>query len=101
MKRIRSIKGKYVAVTGECWIVRKDLAKKVRSRGGRFTSDGNVTHKTNVLVRGDSYHWKFGEYGVKEARAAEYIEGGQEILVIDDYEFRKLVEYGKPARCSD
>jgi hypothetical protein len=52
-------------------------------------------------VRGDSQQWAYGDYGRKEAVAEKLIRAGRPLLVVHDYEFRKLLEQRKPARCSD
>jgi hypothetical protein len=101
MLLLRNLRGKYVAVTGACWITRGELARKLSRRGAHLTPDGRVNLQTSVLVRGRSGNWKYGEFGLKEEAAAARIRAGHIISVVEDYEFQKLVELGKPARCSD
>jgi len=60
-----------------------------------------VTRATTVLVRGDSSAWAFGDYGTKERDAARIIRDGGSIALVQDTEFRKLIERGKKARVSD
>jgi HNH endonuclease len=101
MKTLSSLRGRHVSATGKCWITRKQLSRKVRSLDGQLIPGGNVNQLTDVLVRGTSSQWAHGEYGLKEEHAAALIQSGQKIAIVDDYEFRKLVDGGGPARCSD
>jgi hypothetical protein len=101
LKYLRTVRGKHIALTGCCWLQRADLTRAIRARGGVVTSGAGVTTSTAVLVRGHSEHWAYGEFGLKEAAAAKRIREGQQLVVVQDYEFRKLIESHKPARCSD
>jgi hypothetical protein len=93
-----SINGQHVALTGAAWLLRRDLLKKILRLGGKSASKGAVTRQTTMLVRG---RWAPGEFGTKERRAAELIRNGQEIAVVADSEFRKLLEARKPAKVMD
>jgi hypothetical protein len=99
-KTLKTIKGLTVAITGRCWKIRPDLAALIRKAGGRVTSSYSVTRSTDVLVRGASESWAFGTYGEKEDAAARLIQAGQQLFVVDDYEFEKLIEKARPARLS-
>jgi hypothetical protein len=98
---LRTLKGKLIAVTGACWVTRAELEKQFRARGARMTPDGYVNRQTDVLVRGRSDCWSHGAYGLKEERAAQLIRAGHRLVIVEDDEFRKLVELGRPARCSE
>jgi hypothetical protein len=97
-KSVRNIKGEHVAFTGAAWRIRRDLQREVRRQGGETTSTGAVNGKTTVLVRG---RWVQGDYGIKEMKAAELIRSGQEIAMVADSEFQKLLEAGRPAKVLD
>lgn len=97
-KRIRSLKGERVAFTGSAWRIRSDLQKAVRRRGGETSSHGIVNGKTTLLVRG---HWADDGFGKKERMAAQLIRNGQEIAIVSDSEFRKLLEESLPAKVMD
>jgi hypothetical protein len=95
------VRGETVAITGQCWLVRKSLVAKLRSQGAHARSDGDVRGDTTLLVRGSSKAWKFGKYGWKEYAAACRIREGQPINVMPDIELKRLLEGGKRARLSD
>jgi len=57
----------------------RDLAYRLGSR--RVSDDCNLT--TNVLVRGWSARWKFGNYGKKEAKVADMQQAGRDVVIID------------------
>jgi hypothetical protein len=101
VERLDSIRGLYVAVTGKCWIPRTLLVRKIRSLRGRPTPKLRVTTYTNVLVRGRSEAWAYHDYGRKEAEAERFIRQGNRILIVQDEDFRGLIEEGRPARCSE
>jgi hypothetical protein len=90
-----------VAITGECWISQPKLAHLIKKKGGQVSPKYNVTHSTDILVRGHSDFYKHIDFGEKEATASRLIQLGKSIVVVDDEEFRKLIEDGKPARVSD
>jgi hypothetical protein len=99
---IKNVQGENVAFTGTAWLGRAELQRKVRQKGGLTTSGGNVSTATTILVRGDSSAWKYGDHGAKEHYAARLVAKGEaSIALIDDSEFRRLLEHGKPARVSD
>ncbi len=59
-----------------------ELAELARRLGARRVSDDcNLT--TNVLVRGHSARWKFGNYGKKEAKVAAMQQAGRDVVIID------------------
>lgn len=97
-KWITSVKGEYVAFTGTAWRKRRELQNRVRRLGGEPTPRGAVNSNTTVLVRGK---WEPNNYGSKEEHAAQLIRTGQEIAVVSDSEFRKLLEAGRPAKVLD
>lgn len=94
--KIATIRDLTIAITGECWITQGELGRLIRKRGGSYAE--GVTRSTDLLVRGDSSTWAHGDYGRKEEAAVRWIRKGKPIKVVHDYEFRKLVENGKPAR---
>jgi hypothetical protein len=98
MKWLTSLKGQRVALTGKAWCSRKDLLRRLR---GKITSSGQVTKDTTVLVRGSSAQFAYGEFGRKERYAARLLRSGQKLVVVDDFEFRKLLEDRRRARLSD
>jgi len=98
---LRSLHGEHVAFTGTAWLNRSELQRIVRGLGGFPTSGAKVTGNTTVLVRGDSSVWAFGDYGTKERHVARLVSKGAAISLVHDSEFRKLVEYGRPARVAD
>ncbi|MBU1700910.1 MAG: hypothetical protein KJ970_13740 [Candidatus Eisenbacteria bacterium] len=98
-KTLKSVKGLSIVVTGKCWIQRDELFTLIRKRGGKTRYTNTVRGKDDLLVRGGtSSGYAYGTYGLKEHAAAQLIRGGNEIAVIDDYEFRKVVEDEKPGR---
>ncbi len=101
MEKLRSVRGKCFALTGRCWLPRRELEREIESARGRVSPGAKVTRFTDALVRGQSDQFAFGEFGLKEAAAAKLIREGRQLLVVHDYEFRKLLEEGKPARCSE
>jgi len=101
VRYLREIRHKHVALTGICWVSRKNLIQAIRSHGGFVTASADVTSHTDVLVRGYSPHWAYGDFGLKEAAAAARIRSGQQLAIVHDDEFRKLLEKNRPARRSD
>lgn len=100
-KTLNSVRKLSVAITGECWISQAELARLIKKKGGQVSPKYNVTTSTDVLVRGRSSSWKHKDYGRKEADVARFIQNGATISVIDDEEFRKLIEDDKSAHVSD
>lgn len=101
MQHLRTVRDKHVALTGCCWLPRVKLVRSIRLAGGYVSPSAEVTKSTDVLVRGYSPHWAYGDFGLKEAAAAKLIREGRRLLIIHDYEFQRLLEKGRPARCSD
>src|SRR5262249_21173889 len=99
--RLRTIRGEHIAFTGRAWLARNELQRIVRRRGAIPSAGGEVTQTTTLLVRGDSSVWAFGDYGIKERKAAHLIRKGASIALVHDSEFRKLLELGQPARIAD
>src|SRR5579863_10131507 len=99
-KRIRSLRGEHVVFTGGLWRCRAEIRDQVRRRGG-FSVGETVTGDTTILVKGESERWKYGDYGVKERQAAQLIRNGVSISLLNEPEFRKLLEKRKPARVAD
>jgi hypothetical protein len=97
-KRLTNIKGQHVAFTGFLWCDRSEFQRKLKRAGAIPTPKGRVNRDTTVLVRGKSGVWKFGDHGLKENNAAEQIRAGQQIAVVQDSEFQKLLEHGRPAK---
>jgi len=97
-KWLTSIRGEHVAFTGKAWLIREELERAVRRRGG---IPCGVTGETTVLIRGESQAWAFGEYGLKEKKAAEWIRRGHDIRLVHDFEFQRLLEDRRPAHVSD
>ena len=98
---LNTLVNQVVAFTGRAWKPRPELRKLVRRLGASVTPRSDVTDQTTVLVRGNCAVWRFGDYGRKELRAAQLLRKGRRIVVVHDFEFRKLVENGRPARASD
>jgi hypothetical protein len=101
LKILRSIRGLSVAITGTCWISQAGLRRLIRKHGGLSTPGNKVNDSTSVLVRGSSSKWKYETHGLKEAKATELMRKGKYIVVVPDYEFKKLVLQDKPARIAD
>ena len=92
MKRIRSLRGLTIALTGRCSWPRSELAARIKKKGGKVTSDSaRVTQNTDILVRGQSDQWKHGTFGKKEARAAELIREGSRLALILSEDLDRLL----------
>jgi hypothetical protein len=90
------LNGKEVAFTGRNpGYQEKDLARLCREHGARRVSD-DLNCTTDVLVRGHSARWKYGNYGKKENRAARLQAQGHDIVIIDLQGLLALAE-GLPA----
>jgi hypothetical protein len=100
-KWLKSVRGEHIAFTGKAWIRRRTLQRLVRREGGIPTADAKVTGATTVLVRGKSSAWAFGDFGTKELDAARLIRKGTSISIVQDFEFRKLLEKGHRAHVDD
>lgn len=101
MQWLTSVKGHRFALTGAAWCFRADLKRAILRAGGTIAPDAGVTKKTTVLVRGISENWEYRDYGKEEKHAADLRREGQDIMVVDHLEFRKLLEHGRRARASD
>src|SRR3989442_15278713 len=100
-KWITTVRGERIAFTGRAWLTRAALRRQVLRKRGIPTPGAAVTSTTTILFRGDSSVWAFGEYGTKEREAAKFIRKGASISLIHDFEFRKVLENGRPARVAD
>src|ERR1051326_8177650 len=101
MAWVRTIAGQGIALAGWVWCGQEELQRRIRRYRGIPTHKGHVTLDTTVLVRGTSPVWAKGDHGRKEQRAAKLMRRGQRILIVDDAEFRKLMEGRGWARVSD
>ena len=99
-KWLTSVRGEHVTFTGKAWRTRSELRLQVNQCGG-IISSWQVRADTTVLVRGESTDWAYVKYGLKEEKAAQLIRKGRDICLIQDFEFRKLLENGRPARVYD
>jgi len=67
MKRIKTLGGHTVALTGKCFLPRPELAQRIRRKGGRAIGElARMTSDTDILVRRISHNCKRGMYGRKE-----------------------------------
>lgn len=83
MKRIRTLLGLSVALTGRCSQPRSALVRLLKAKGAHLTTTGaKVTFETALLVRGISSSWKHSDYGRKEASALEFIRRGSQLSII-------------------
>jgi hypothetical protein len=83
MRRIRSLQGLQIALTGKCSRPRWEIAQLIKRKGGKLTGDrAPVTKNTHILVRGGSPLWKHGDFGNKEEKAADLIRSGAHLAVI-------------------
>ncbi len=82
---------KGISFTGTLSIQRKDAAQLAVNKGAFYCS--TVTKKTNFLVMGVQDYKKFvdGEKSSKLKKAEELIEKGQDLEIIDENEFFKLL----------
>ena len=100
-QRLTSLRGRHVALTGNCGQPRPELVRAIRRMGGSATDSGAVTSNTTVFVRGESDNFKFGEYGAKEARIASLIRGGSEIAVVTSYQFERFLRTRGSVPCDE
>lgn len=93
---LHDLKGKEVVFTGDNpGYEEEDLALLAMRLGARRVSDDcNLT--TNVLVRGYSPHWKYGNYGKKEKKVFDMQAAGRDVVIIDLQGLLGLVN-GTPA----
>jgi hypothetical protein len=93
MKRIKTLHGLTVSLTGFCSRPRYELVQLIRRKHGRVIGDAaRVTTGTDILVRGHSQNWKHGTFGKKEARAAELIRKGSKLCVILSEDLERLLQ---------
>jgi hypothetical protein len=98
MNWLTNLRGQRVSLTGKAWCSRDSLIRRLH---GKATPEGRLTKATTLLVRGSSTQYAYREYGRKERKVAQLVRSGQQIMVVDDFEFRKLLEDGRRARLSD
>lgn len=96
MYTLKNIKGLKIAITGTCWEPRDTIIKRIKKAGGIFSD--SVTKDTNVLIRGYSEQWQYYEYGIKEEAAASEMRKREDIVVVDDDRFEKLLIFKRPIK---
>jgi hypothetical protein len=86
------LKGKEVVFTGSFKTQDEREHGKLAERLGasRISDDCNLT--TNVLVRGFSPRWKFGDFGTKERKVADMQVAGRDVVIIDEAGLLGLVD---------
>ena len=93
MRRIKSLRGLNVALTGKCSEPRAKLTRLIVKSGGHVANGrADVTEQTELLVRGASPVWKHGSFGEKEARAVEQIHFGSDLAIILSDDLDRLLE---------
>jgi|GEM_PF-494694 len=88
-----SFYGKTIVFTGELEkMTRIEAAKTVANLGG--INGDSITKKTNYLVLGNFDNVQSVKDGksTKQKKAEEYISKGQDLHIINEYEFYKLIE---------
>jgi hypothetical protein len=95
-RSIKDVRGKTIAITGQCWTTHAEIARLLRRQGGRYSPD--LTRSTQILVRGQSGQWKYGDYGRKEERAYKYALTGSDIRIVSGDAMRRLLEKGTAAK---
>jgi len=75
-KRLTQMKGQYVAFTGFLWCDRIEFQRKLVRAGAIPTPKGRVNRDTNILVRGTSGVWKFGDHGIPVRRRGRWLHPG-------------------------
>lgn len=94
---VYDLKGKEVVFTGKFdGYVKADLAKIARHLGARNVSGWVNQSSTDILVRGWSPQWKYGDYGDREKQVADMQAYGHRIQLIDGVGFQGL-RSGLPA----
>lgn len=92
MNRIRDLRGRRVAITGNCSIPRAELIQRIKRHGGCVSGErAEISNQTNILVRGASPFWKHGSFGTKEERAADLIRAGFDLSVILSEDLDRLL----------
>lgn len=88
---VHDLKGKEVVFTGKFdGCVKVDLAKIARNLGAKNVSGWVNQSSTDVLVRGSSSAWKYGDFGEKEQQVADMQAYGHRIQLIDENGFHGL-----------
>jgi serine/threonine protein kinase len=88
---VSSLRGKSVVFTGALSMLRKDATRWVQKVGGKVGS--KVTGQTDVLIRGRvNPVFAAGDMGIKLLAAARLLERGKQIRVINEEQFRHLVQ---------
>lgn len=88
---VYDLKGKEVVFTGNFdGYVKADLAKIARDLGARNVSGWVNQSSTDLLVRGFSKAWKYGDYGDREKQVADMQSYGHRIQLIDEKGFHGL-----------
>lgn len=83
------LRGKEIVFTGKIDdYLREDLAAIAGRLGAKVKSDIGST--TDVLVRGFSSQWKYGDYGNREKQVAAMQRAGHRIVIIDGGGFHGL-----------
>lgn len=85
---VHDIRGKEVVFTGKIeGYPEEELAEIARNLGARRVKDWISESTTDVLVRGHSSRWKYGDFGKKENQAARMQASGHHIKIIDEEGF--------------
>jgi hypothetical protein len=81
---VYDLRGKELVFTGKVGgYIKDDLAKIARQLGARHVGGWINQSTTDVLVRGWSPQWKYGDFGEKEKQAADMQAAGHHIQLID------------------
>lgn len=96
---VYDLKGKEVVFTGRVESYSEpELTEIALKMGAARVKDWVNKSSTDVLVRGWSTHWKYGNYGTKEKQVAELQRSGHNIQIIDSDGFFGLrSHYPAPA----
>ncbi len=85
---VYDLKGKEVVFTGKFdGYTKDDLAKIAKNLGARNVSGWVNKSSTDVLVRGWSPRWKYGDFGERENQVAQMQAAGHLIQLIDEEGF--------------
>lgn len=91
---VYDLQGKEVVFTGKFeGYVKADLAKIARDLGARNVAGWVNQSTTDLLVRGWSPAWKYGDFGEKEQQVADLQAAGHHIQLIDAAGFQSLRSY--------